>query len=53
MHMGTHGPHMGVNAQYDDSILAKITFPINPYNIFLNDSNGPGCYFLKCYYYNI
>jgi hypothetical protein len=29
-----------VNASYSGSILKKITFFTNPYNIFLNDSNG-------------
>jgi hypothetical protein len=35
-----------VNAWYNGSMVAKITLPINPYKIFLNDSNGHGCYFL-------
>jgi len=42
-----------VNAWYNGSILAKITFPISPYKIFKNDSNGYGCYFKKCYYFNL
>ncbi len=42
-----------MNTWLNVSILAKITFYISPYNIFLNDSNGHGFYFLKCYYFNI
>jgi len=42
-----------VDASYDGSILAKTTLPISSYKIFLNDSNEHGCYFLKCYYYNL
>jgi hypothetical protein len=41
-----------VNACYG-SILTKITLFISPYKIFLNDSNGHVCYFLKCDYSNI
>jgi hypothetical protein len=33
--------------------INKFTLPKNPYKIFLNDSNGHGCYFLKYYYFNI
>jgi hypothetical protein len=33
--------------------INKFTFPINSYKIFLNDSNGHGCYFFKYYYFNI
>ncbi len=42
-----------VNAWYNGSIVVEITLPINPYKIFLNDSNGHGCCFLKYYYSNI
>ncbi len=31
-----------VNAWYCGSIVVEITFLINPYKIFLNDSNGHG-----------
>jgi hypothetical protein len=41
----------GVNAWYSGSILVEITLPISPYKI--NDSNEHGCYFKKCYYFNI
>ncbi len=41
-----------VNANYSGSISTKITFFTSPYKIFLNDSNGHGCYFKKCYYSN-
>jgi hypothetical protein len=41
-----------VDASYSGSISTKITFLTNPYKIFLNDSNGHGCYFKKCYYSN-
>jgi hypothetical protein len=34
-----------VDANYDGSILAKITLPISPYKILLNNSNGHGYYF--------
>jgi len=40
----------GVDASYSGSILTKITILTSPYNIFLNDSNEHGYYFLKCYY---
>ncbi len=36
-----------VNAWYSGSKVAKNTFLINPYKIFLNDSNGHGCWFLN------
>jgi hypothetical protein len=41
-----------VNVNCNGSISTKITFPTSPYKIFLNDSNGHGCYF-KIYYYSI
>jgi hypothetical protein len=41
-----------VDASYGGLILVKIIFLINSYKIFLNDSNGHGCYFFKCHYYN-
>jgi hypothetical protein len=41
-----------VNVNCNGSISTKITFPTSPYKIFLNDSNGHGCY-LKIYYYSI
>jgi len=34
-----------VNVNCNGSISTKITFPTSPYKIFLNDSNGHGCYF--------
>ncbi len=40
-----------VNAWYSGSILVEITLPLSLYNIILNDSNGHGYYFKKCYYY--
>jgi hypothetical protein len=40
-----------VNAWYSGSILVEITLLISPYKIILNDSNGQGYYFLKCYYH--
>jgi hypothetical protein len=33
--------------------IGKITLLTSPYNIFLNDSNGHGCYFKKYYYFNL
>ncbi len=33
--------------------IDKNTFPTSLYNIFLNDSNEHGCYFLKCYCLNL
>ncbi len=42
-----------MNAWYNGSILIKIIFFIGTYKIILNDSNGCGCYFLKCYYFNL
>jgi hypothetical protein len=33
-----------VNAQYIGSKATKNTFPISPYEILKNDSNGHGCY---------
>jgi hypothetical protein len=39
--------YFGVNAQYSGTNMAKNTLTISPYKIFLNDSNGRGCYFLK------
>ncbi len=42
-----------VNVSYSGLILAKITFPASSYKIFLNDSNGHGCYFFKYYYFNL
>jgi hypothetical protein len=47
--MGVHK----VNAWLNVSILIEIALPISPYNCFLNDSNGYGCYFFKCYYSNV
>jgi hypothetical protein len=44
---------MRVDANYNGSILAKITFLTSPYKIFLNDSNGHVYYLKKCYYSNI
>ncbi len=41
-----------VNASYSGSISKKITFFINPYKIFKNDSNGHDCYFRKYYYFS-
>jgi hypothetical protein len=38
---------MWVDASYGGLISAKITLPTSPYKIFLNDSNGHGCYFKK------
>jgi hypothetical protein len=43
----------GVDAQSNGSFLAILTFPISPYKIILNDSNGHGCYFKKYYYFNL
>jgi hypothetical protein len=43
----------GVNARYNGSIMAKITLHTSPYNIFLNNSNGHGCYFFKYFYFNL
>jgi hypothetical protein len=34
-----------VNAQLSVSISVEIMLPISQYKIFLNDSNGHGCYF--------
>jgi hypothetical protein len=42
-----------VDVIYGGSILAETTLFTSPYKIFLNDSNGHGCYFKKCYYFNI
>jgi hypothetical protein len=42
-----------VNACYSGSIAIKITLLISPYKIFLNASNGHGCYFKNHYYFNI
>jgi hypothetical protein len=42
-----------VDANYGGSILVKITLPTSPHKIFLNDLNEHGCYFKKCYYYNL
>ncbi len=39
--------HPRVDVNYDGSILAGITLFTSPYNFFLNDSNGHGCYFKK------
>jgi hypothetical protein len=42
-----------VNARLSASILPKLTFPINLYNIFFNYLNGHGCYFFKYYNFNL
>jgi hypothetical protein len=44
-----NGKKMGirVNARYSGSKAVENTHPMSPYKIFLNDSNGHGCYFLK------
>jgi hypothetical protein len=42
-----------MNAKCNGSILSKITLPIRPYKILLNDANGHDYYFFKCYYYNL
>ncbi len=47
--MGIHR----MNAWLNVSILTKIALLISPYKKNLNDSNGYGCYFLKCYYANL
>jgi hypothetical protein len=36
-----------MNAWYNGSKVAKNTFLVSPYKIFLNDSNGNGCWFLN------
>ncbi len=45
--------HLWVDAQSSGSFSAIFTFLTNPYKIFLNDSNGYGCYFFKYYYSNL
>ncbi len=42
-----------VNARLNASILVEITFPISPYEIFKNESNGHGFSYLKIYYFNL
>ncbi len=36
-----------VNWKYSGSKVVENTFPMSPYKILLNDSNGHGCYFKK------
>jgi hypothetical protein len=45
--------HIWVNAWLTGSISTEIKLPISPYKIFLNDWNEHGCYFFKCYYFDL
>jgi hypothetical protein len=42
-----------VNAQLSGSKMAKIIVSMSPNKILLNDLNGHGCFFFKCYDFNI